>query len=84
MHAWSAPPIPIRCPSSLHRPAPAGLLMEQLLEPLVDAKTLSATLKYLGLLWNDKLHEELIESVNPLSEIGPPSLTPAVAPTAGI
>ena len=56
-------------PELLHRPAPAGLLMEQLLEPLVDAKTLNAALKYLGLLWKDKLHEELIESVNPLSEI---------------
>jgi hypothetical protein len=53
----------------LHLPAPAGLRMQQLLEPLVDAKTVSATLKYLGLLWKDKVHEELIESVNPLSEI---------------
>ncbi len=56
-------------PELLHRPAPAGLLMEELLEPIVDAKTASATIKYLGLLWKDKIHEELIESVNPLSEI---------------
>lgn len=48
---------------------PAGLLMEELLAPLVDAKTIGATLKYLGLLWKDKVHEDLIESVNPLSEI---------------
>jgi hypothetical protein len=53
----------------LRRPAPAGLRIEELLEPLVDAKTVSATLKYLGLLWKGKVHEELIESVNPLSEI---------------
>lgn len=49
--------------------SPAGLSMEEVLEPLVDAKTISATLKFLGLLWKDKVHEDLIESVNPLSEI---------------
>ncbi len=53
----------------LHLPAPAGLPMAEVLEPLVDAKTVSATLKYLGLLWKDKINEELIESVNPVSEI---------------
>ena len=53
----------------LHRPAPEGLTMQELLGPLVDAKTVSATLKYLGLLWKNKVHEELIESVNPLGEI---------------
>jgi signal transduction histidine kinase len=53
----------------LRLPAPAGLLMQELLEPLVDAKTVNATLKYLALLWKDKIQEELIESVNPLSEI---------------
>ncbi|MGH8115220.1 MAG: ATP-binding protein, partial [Rhodanobacteraceae bacterium] len=41
----------------------------EVLEPLVDAKTLAAALKFLGLLWRDKVHEELIESVNPLSQI---------------
>lgn len=56
-------------PELLHRSAPAGLLLEELLAPLVDAKTVTATLKYLGLLWKDKVHEELIESVNPLAEI---------------
>ena len=49
--------------------APAGLHFEQVLKPLVDAKTVTAALKYLGLLWKDKVNEELIESVNPLSEI---------------
>jgi two-component system, chemotaxis family, sensor kinase CheA len=49
--------------------APAGLHIEDMLKPLVDGKTLTAALKFLGLLWKDKVHEELIESVNPLSQI---------------
>lgn len=60
----------------LHLPAPEGLLLEELLQPLVDTKTISATLKYLGLLWKDKVHEELIESVNPLGEIEVAFTTP--------
>ena len=47
----------------------AGGSLEDLLRPLVDAKTLHAATKYLGLLWMDKVHEDLIESVNPLSQI---------------
>ena len=53
----------------LRLPAPAGRRLQEVLEPLVDAKTLGAALKFLGLLWRDKVHEELIESVNPLSQI---------------
>jgi signal transduction histidine kinase len=53
----------------LRTPAPAGSSFEALLEPLVDAKTLTAAVKFLGLLWKDKVHEELIESVNPLAQI---------------
>ncbi|HEX4049731.1 MAG TPA: ATP-binding protein [Steroidobacteraceae bacterium] len=53
----------------LRLPVPAGLPMEKLLEPLMDAKTVSATLKYMALLWKDKVNEELIESVNPISEL---------------
>jgi two-component system, chemotaxis family, sensor kinase CheA len=49
--------------------APAGQSFEELLRPLVDERTLSAALKFLGLLWRDKVHEELIESVNPLSQV---------------
>jgi two-component system chemotaxis sensor kinase CheA len=49
--------------------SPAGGTLEELLQPLVDAKTLHAATKYLGLLWKDKVHEDLIESVNPLSQI---------------
>jgi two-component system, chemotaxis family, sensor kinase CheA len=49
--------------------APAGQTFEQLLQPLVDEKTLLAANKFLGLLWKDKVNEELIESVNPLNQI---------------
>jgi signal transduction histidine kinase len=53
----------------LRTPVPAGTGFEALLGPLVDEKTLTAAVKFLGLLWKDKVHEELIESVNPLSQI---------------
>jgi len=53
----------------LRVPAPAGENFEDLLRPLVDEKTLQATGRYLGLLWKDKVNEELIESVNPLNQI---------------
>ncbi len=53
----------------LRLPAPAGRRLEDVLKALVDAKTLGAALKFLGLLWRDKVNEELIESVNPLSQI---------------
>jgi len=48
---------------------PIAGTLEELLQPLVDQKTLHAATKYLGLLWKDKVHEDLIESVNPLSQI---------------
>ncbi|MBS0388985.1 MAG: Hpt domain-containing protein [Proteobacteria bacterium] len=53
----------------LRAPAPAGQTFEELLRPLVDDKTLLAAGKFLGLLWKDKVNEELIESVNPLNQI---------------
>ena len=49
--------------------APAGRRFEEVLKPLVDEKTLATALKFLGLLWKDNVHEELIESINPLSQI---------------
>lgn len=49
--------------------SPAGGTLEDLLRPLVDQKTLLSATKFLGLLWKDKVHEELIDSVNPLSQI---------------
>jgi HPt (histidine-containing phosphotransfer) domain-containing protein len=48
---------------------PPGSQFRDLLAPLVDEKTLTAALKFLGLLWKEKVHEDLIESVNPLSQI---------------
>jgi len=53
----------------LRIPAPAGRSFEEVLAPLVDQKTLTTALKFLRLLWKDKVHEELIESVNPLNQI---------------
>ena len=53
----------------LHSASPAGQTFEELLRPLVDDKTLLAATKYVGLLWRDKVNEELIESVNPLNQI---------------
>ena len=53
----------------LRTPTPSGQSFEELLRPLVDDKTLLGATKYLGLLWKDKVNEELIESVNPLNQI---------------
>jgi HPt (histidine-containing phosphotransfer) domain-containing protein len=55
--------------SLLRAPAPAGALLEDLLRPLVDDKTLQAATRFLGLLWKDKINDELIDSVNPLSQV---------------
>lgn len=53
----------------LRTEVPAGSHFRDVLAPLVDEKTLTAALKFLGLLWKEKVHEDLIESVNPLSQI---------------
>ena len=53
----------------LHVAEPAGCSFEEVLRPLVDDKTLLTALKFLRLLWKDNVHEELIESVNPLNQI---------------
>lgn len=53
----------------LHVASPAGQRFEELLEPLVDDKTLQAATRFLALLWKERVHEDLIESVNPLSQI---------------
>jgi two-component system, chemotaxis family, sensor kinase CheA len=53
----------------LHVTAPAGQRFEELLEPLVDDKTLQAATRFLALLWKERVHEDLIESVNPLGQI---------------
>ncbi len=53
----------------LRTTAPAGQSFEDLLRPLVDERTLLSASKYVGLFWKDNVNEELIESVNPLSQI---------------
>ena len=53
----------------LHTTAPAGQSFEDLLRPLVNERTLLSASKYVGLFWKDSVNEELIESVNPLSQI---------------
>jgi signal transduction histidine kinase len=53
----------------LHNQHPSGQTFDELLRPLVDEKTLTAAVKYLNLLWRDKVNEDLIESVNPLQQI---------------
>jgi len=53
----------------LHNHQPGGQTMEELLRPLVDAKTLLAAGKYLNLLWKERVNEDLIEAVNPLHQI---------------
>jgi len=53
----------------LHDADPAGRSFEEVLRPLVDEKTLVTAIKFLRLLWKDNVHEELIESVNPLNQI---------------
>ena len=49
--------------------APAGRRFEDVLQPLLDEKTLAAALTFLQLLWNDEADEEAVESLNPLSQV---------------
>jgi two-component system, chemotaxis family, sensor kinase CheA len=53
----------------LHVENPSGQTFEDVLKTLVDDKTTKAALKFLGLLWRDKVHEDLIESINPLNQV---------------
>jgi hypothetical protein len=53
----------------LRAKTPSGARFEDLLHPLVDDKTLQAATRFLGLLWKDKVNEDLIESVNPLNQV---------------
>jgi PAS domain-containing protein/two-component sensor histidine kinase/HPt (histidine-containing phosphotransfer) domain-containing protein len=53
----------------LRTESPAGQGIEDLLRPLVDDRTLKAASKFIALLWKEKVHEDLIESINPLSQV---------------
>jgi two-component system, chemotaxis family, sensor kinase CheA len=53
----------------LHTANPGGKTLLDVLRPMVDEKTQLAAGKYLNLLWNKRVNEELIESVNPLQQL---------------
>jgi HPt (histidine-containing phosphotransfer) domain-containing protein len=53
----------------LHTEIVRDTAFEDLLRPLVPAKTLATAMKFVNLLWKEKVHEDLIDTVNPLSQI---------------
>ena len=53
----------------LHTEVVRDSSFEELLRPLVPAKTLATAMKFVNLLWKEKVHEDLIDTVNPLSQI---------------
>jgi len=46
-----------------------GAYFEDLLSDLVPAKTLDTAVKYVKLLWGERVNENLIRSINPLAEV---------------
>ncbi|HTP40553.1 MAG TPA: ATP-binding protein [Steroidobacteraceae bacterium] len=42
---------------------------QELLRPIVPEKTIVTAVKFVNLLWREKINEELIESVNPLNQV---------------
>lgn len=46
-----------------------GLSFEDLLRGMVAEKTLATAIKYVKLLWGERANENLIRSINPLSEV---------------
>jgi signal transduction histidine kinase len=53
----------------LRRDSFEGLTFEDLLRDLVSEKTLATAAKYVKLLWGERANENLIRSINPLSEV---------------
>lgn len=53
----------------LHSDVVRGSSFEEMLRPLVPAKTLATAMKFVNLLWKEKVHEDLIDTVNPLNQI---------------
>jgi two-component system, chemotaxis family, sensor kinase CheA len=47
----------------------AGLSFEELLKDLVAPATLATATKYIKLLWDDRAHENLMKSINPLAQL---------------
>jgi len=53
----------------LRRDSFDGLGFEDLLRGMVSEKTLETAMKYVKLLWGERANENLIRSINPLSEV---------------
>ncbi|NNM62463.1 MAG: hypothetical protein HKM03_09860 [Steroidobacteraceae bacterium] len=47
----------------------AGLSFHDLLKDLVPSETLATAAKYINLLWGERAHENLMKSINPLSQV---------------
>ncbi len=46
-----------------------GASFESLLRPIVPERSLRTALRFVNLLWKESVHEELIDSVNPLGQV---------------
>jgi len=51
------------------REALAGVSFEELLKPLVPAKTLQTAMRFVEVLWSERTKENLVKSINPLQEV---------------
>ncbi|MDE2295665.1 MAG: Hpt domain-containing protein [Gammaproteobacteria bacterium] len=54
----------------------AGLGFRELLAGLVPAPTIATALKYVDLLWGDRANENLMKTINPLSQVEARSVDP--------
>jgi HPt (histidine-containing phosphotransfer) domain-containing protein len=55
--------------SMMRRDSFEDMTFEDLLAPLVPAKTFETAVKYIKLLWGERVNENLIKSINPLAEV---------------
>jgi two-component system, chemotaxis family, sensor kinase CheA len=56
-------------PRLFKREAIAGISFEELLKPLVPAKTLQTAMRFVEVLWSERTKENLVKSINPLQEV---------------
>ncbi len=47
----------------------SGISFEELLKPLVPAKTLQTAMRFVEVLWSERTKENLVKSINPLQEV---------------
>ncbi|HUO78796.1 MAG TPA: ATP-binding protein [Steroidobacteraceae bacterium] len=47
----------------------AGISFEDLLKPIVPAKTLQTAIRFVEVLWSERTKENLVKSINPLQEV---------------